>query len=69
MAFAEFAAQISGGTVEAAGNIFRRITEHSAFEDAVNEDFWMPCSAWPVDPLQKRIGATMGDDILVSSGS
>ena len=66
MAFAEVAARISGGSVQAAGQIFKRITEHRAFEDVVNEDFWIPWSPWPVDEVQKHFGATMGDDILVS---
>ena len=68
MAFAEVAARISGGSVEAADNIYKRITEHGAFENAVNDDFWIPSSSWPVDEVQNLIGATMGEDIQVKPG-
>ena len=68
MAFAEAAAKMLGGTVEAAGNIFKRITEHDAFENVVNEDFWIPSSSWPVDEVQHHIGVTMGEDIQVKPG-
>lgn len=52
--------------MEAASSLHGWISNHPAYEDVVNKDYWIPASHWPVgDEFQKRVGKTMGDDIMV----
>jgi hypothetical protein len=68
LAFAQIAVRNSGGSVEAASNIRRWMSENPAFEDIVQDDIWIPTSHWVAhDEMQQRIGATMRDDILASA--
>jgi hypothetical protein len=66
LACARVAVRNSGGSVDAASNIQSWITNHSAFEDVVCQDYWIPVSPWVHgDEVQMRIGGTMREDILV----
>ncbi|KAG6855999.1 hypothetical protein H0H87_008543 [Tephrocybe sp. NHM501043] len=70
LAFFKAAIKESGRDVDAAENLQEWTSKHSALEDVVYEEFWMPCSAWPEDDFMRRMGATMKDDncALLKSG-
>lgn len=68
LAFANLAARNRGGDVDAATHIHSWIANHRAFEDVVYREFWVPACHWRTDSdFEMRMGASMRDDILVST--
>jgi len=72
MSYINRAVKGRGGEAEASIHLHEWVSDHPAFENVVNREFWMPCSPWmrsekpggdPVTNFWNGIGATMRDDI------